>query len=144
MQKEEDNVYSSKMTKIKLKEKYGDSVRFVSREGRKDTILFGYVGSTLTKSWYDQQKSGQCDEAERLIKATAQILKGAIRNYKYETMEITTKGMTTAKNHLISLMTPIYFTNHQKRQLIDFLKKYRCIIYVKSYLKCEFKKFALE
>ena len=59
MQKEEDNVYSSKMTKIKLKEKNGDSVRFVSREGRKDTILFGYVGSTLMKSWYDQQKSGQ-------------------------------------------------------------------------------------
>ena len=41
-------------------------------------------------------------------------------------------------------MTPIYFTNYQKRQLVDFLKKYPCIIYVKSYLKCEFKKFALE
>ena len=59
-------------------------------------------------------------------------------------MEITAKGITTAKNHLIYLMTPIYFTNHQKRQLIDFLKKYLCIIYVKSYLKCEFKKFSLE
>ena len=59
-------------------------------------------------------------------------------------MEITAKRMTTAKNHLINLMTPIYFTNHQKRQLVDFLKKYPCIIYVKSCLKCGFKKFALE
>ena len=30
-------------------------------------------------------------------------------------MEITTKGIATAKNHLINLMTAIYFTNHQKR-----------------------------
>ena len=28
-----------------------------------------------------------------------------------------------AKNFLINLMTTIYFTNHQKRQLVDFLKK---------------------
>ena len=59
-------------------------------------------------------------------------------------MEITTKEITMAKNHLINLVTPIYFTNYQKRQLVDVLKKYPCIIYVKSYLKCEFKKFALE
>ena len=61
-----------------------------------------------------------------------------------ENMEITTKGITTAKDHLINLMTSIYFTNHEKRQLVDFLKKYSCIIYVKSYLKREFKKFAVE
>ena len=34
MQKERDDVNSLKITKIKLKEKYGDSVQFVSREGR--------------------------------------------------------------------------------------------------------------
>ena len=44
------------------------------------------------------------------------------------------KGITTAKSHLINLMTPIYSTNHQKRQLVNFLKKYACIIYVKSCL----------
>ena len=59
-------------------------------------------------------------------------------------MEITTKGISTAKNHLINLMAPIYFTYYQKRQLVDFLEKYPCIIYVKSYLRREFKKFALE
>ena len=47
-------------------------------------------------------------------------------------MEITSKGMTTTKNPLINLMTTIYFTNHQKGQLVDFLKKHPCVIYVKN------------
>ena len=59
-------------------------------------------------------------------------------------MEIITKGMTTTKIPLINLMTTIYFTNYQKRQLIDFLKKYLCIIYVKNCHECELQKFALE
>ena len=59
-------------------------------------------------------------------------------------MEITTKGMTTTKSHLINLMDTIYFTNHQKRQPVDLLKKYPYIIYVKNYLEGEFQKFALE
>ena len=59
-------------------------------------------------------------------------------------MEITTKGMTTTKSYLINLMATIYFTNHQQRQLIDFLKKYPYIIYVKNCLELEFQKFSLE
>ena len=38
-------------------------------------------------------------------------------------MEITTKGMTATKIRLINLMTAIYLTNHQKRQLVDFLRQ---------------------
>ena len=37
-----------------------------------------------------------------------------------------------------------YFTNHQKRRLVGFLKKYRCFIYVKNCLECDFQKFALK
>ena len=53
--------------------------------------------------------------------------------------EVTSKGMTTTKNPLINLMTTIYFTNHQKGQLVDFLKKYPCVIYVKNPLNVNFK-----
>ena len=53
-------------------------------------------------------------------------------------MEITTKGMATAKKLFDKSNTTIYFNNHQKRQLVDFLKKYTFIIYVKNCLKCEF------
>ena len=59
-------------------------------------------------------------------------------------MEKTTKAMTTTKIPLINLMTTIYFSNHQKRQLVDFLKKYPCIIYVKNCLEYEFQKFSHE
>ena len=59
-------------------------------------------------------------------------------------MEIATKGMTRQKIHLINLMSTIYFTNHKKGQLVDFLKKYPCIIYAKNYLECKFQKFGLK
>ena len=41
-------------------------------------------------------------------------------------------------------MTTIYFPNQEKRKLVDFLKKYPCIIYVQICFECEFLKFALE
>ena len=53
-------------------------------------------------------------------------------------------GMAMTKSHLINLMTIIYFTNHQKRQLADFLKKYSYTIYVKNCLERGFQNFALE
>ena len=34
-------------------------------------------------------------------------------------------------------MAIIYFTNHQKRQLVDFSKQHPCIIYVKNCHECE-------
>ena len=43
-------------------------------------------------------------------------------------------------------MTTIYFTNHQKRQLVEILKKYPCITYVKKCFESEkrLEKFAVE
>lgn len=85
MQKLGDDVYSVKMTKIKLKERYGDSLQFVNREGRSDIILLDNISVILTESWYDQRKSNQCDEAERIIKTAAKILKGVIKNHTHQT-----------------------------------------------------------
>ena len=59
-------------------------------------------------------------------------------------MEITTKGMTATKIPLINLMTTIYLTNHQKRQLVDFLRQCPRIIYAKNCLECECQTFSLE
>ena len=39
MQKLGDDVYSVKMTKIKLKGRYGDSLQCVNKEGRSNIIL---------------------------------------------------------------------------------------------------------
>ena len=85
MQKLGGDVYSVKMTKIKSKKRYGDSLQFVNREGRSDIILLDNISVTLTESWYDQRKSNQCDEAERIIKAVTKILKGVIKNHTHQT-----------------------------------------------------------
>ena len=50
MQKLGDDVRSVKMTKIKLKERYGDSLQFVNREGRSDIILLDNTSVILTES----------------------------------------------------------------------------------------------
>ena len=50
----------------------------------------------------------------------------------------------TIKNSFNKLITTIYFTNHQKRQLVDFLRKYSYTIYVNNYLECKFQKFTFE
>ena len=55
------------------------------------------------------------------------------------TMEIITKRMLPTKIPLINLMTTIYFNNHQKQQLVDFLKKYPGIIYAKHCPDWEFQ-----
>ena len=50
MQKLGDDIRSVKMTKIKLKERYGDSLQFVNREGRSDIILLDNTSVILTES----------------------------------------------------------------------------------------------
>ena len=57
MQKLGDNVFSVKMTKIKLKERYRDSLQFVNREGRSEIILLENISVILTQSWYNQRQS---------------------------------------------------------------------------------------
>ena len=60
-------------------------------------------------------------------------------------MEITTKGMAKRKNTFNkSNDLTTYFTNYQKRQLVDFLRKYLYIISVKNCLKCKFQKITLK
>ena len=44
------------------------------------------------------------------------------------TMERTTNEWICQQIILIALMTTVYFTNHQKQNLIDYLKKYPGII----------------
>ena len=85
MQKLGDNVYCLKTTKLKLKERYGDSIQYVNREGRSLIILLDKISVILTESWYDQRKPNQCDEAERIIKTAAKILKGEIKNHTHQT-----------------------------------------------------------
>ena len=66
-------------------------------------------------------------------------LHAGLRNYGIliDLCERENNNQSNDKDNLY-LMTTIYFTNHQKWQLVDFSKKYSCIIYVKTCFECRF------
>ena len=99
MQKLGDSVYSLKMTKIKLKERFGDSLQFVNIEERSNIILLENIRVILTECWYDHQKSNQCDKTECIIKTAAKILKGVIKIRTYQTdLYLTIDSMRDSNN----------------------------------------------
>ena len=51
-----NDVYSIKITKIKLKERNGEFLRFVIREGSSNMILLVSVRHILCKIWYQEKK----------------------------------------------------------------------------------------
>ena len=73
------------MTKKKLSEKYREGINFVSRNGKSDIIILSNISSTLTEAWYNKQKVSKADEAERIIKTAAKLIKNAIKNHTHET-----------------------------------------------------------
>ena len=49
MSKLGDDIYSSKMTQIKLKERYGDSMHLVTRDGKSNIIVLDRVSDILSE-----------------------------------------------------------------------------------------------
>ena len=73
------------MTKKTLQEKYREEINFISRNGKSDIIIFSNISSTLTEAWYNKRKVSKADEAERIIKTVAKLIKNAIKNLTHET-----------------------------------------------------------
>ena len=78
-----EEVYSQKQTKRELEMKYKEDIQFVSRSGKSDIIMLSGVSSILTEAWYTNRQSEPADEAERIIKAAAGLIKNAIRNHDH-------------------------------------------------------------
>ena len=51
-----DDIYSPKMTQIKLKERYGDSMHLVTRDGKSKTIVLDTISGILSEKWYKKQR----------------------------------------------------------------------------------------
>ena len=81
-----DSVYSTKRLKQKLLETYKEHIFFAEREGRKNVICFrDTVSMIINDAWYDDRKKDSRDEARRIVKAAAKILKSEIRDTSYTT-----------------------------------------------------------
>ena len=85
MEEQHENDYSPLMTKKELQEKYRKEINFVSRNGKSGIIILSNINSTLTEAWYNERKVSKADEAERIIKTAAKLIKNAIKNYTHET-----------------------------------------------------------
>ncbi|XP_076800982.1 uncharacterized protein LOC143445626 [Clavelina lepadiformis] len=84
MQELGDDVYSLKMTQIKIKEKYGNSLRFVERNGKSKIILLDRVSGIIGEKWYEERDSNVSQETERIVKTAAKLIKDAIKNHEHE------------------------------------------------------------
>ena len=54
MSKLGDDIYSPKMTQMKLKERYGASMRLVTRDGKSNIIVLDRVSDILLEKWYQE------------------------------------------------------------------------------------------
>lgn len=77
---DEDNVYSVKWLKEKLKSRYGEYVFFANVEGRLDVVCFKRLaGYLINEQWYLARKQSAADEPQRIIQLAAKIILGEIR-----------------------------------------------------------------
>ena len=72
------------MTQQKLQEKYGDSMKLVTKDGKSNIILLERVADVLSERWYNERKTNICDESELEIRTAAKLLREAIKNDKHE------------------------------------------------------------
>ena len=69
MSKLGDDIYSPKMTQIKLKERYGNSMRLLTRDGKSNIIVLDIdrVCDILSQKWYKEQRKENVNFQPALI-----------------------------------------------------------------------------
>ena len=74
-----EEVFGAKWIKKKLQEKYSD-IFFAEVAGRKNVICFKDMASYIVSdTWYAERKEGINDEAKRIIKTAAKLVKNNIK-----------------------------------------------------------------
>lgn len=77
-----DEVYTMKMTREKLKSRYGSSLEFIDRNSRNNLIMIDKTKEILSEKWYQQRKRG-AEESERIVKTAAQLIKQSVKNFEH-------------------------------------------------------------
>ena len=73
-------VFGAKWIKKKLQEKYSDNIFFAEVAGRKNVICFKDMASYIVSdTWYAERKEDINDEAKRIIKTAAKLVKNNIK-----------------------------------------------------------------
>ena len=118
-----DEVYSVKMTKNKLEEKYKNCINFVSREGKSNIILLNRAAEVLSEKWYKERQNRIGDETIRIVRTAGVLLKEAIKNYENDsTTYPTCDDIKSPMNHvpnLLKLFLNELFTSEIKQAVIS-------------------------
>ena len=72
------------MTKQKLQEKYGDSMKLVTKDGKSNIILLERITYILSEQWHSERKTNISEESERVIRTATKVLREAIKNNEHE------------------------------------------------------------
>ena len=106
-----DDIYSPKITQIKSKERYRDSMRLITRDGKSNVIVLDRVSDILSEKWYkEQRKEDVIDESKRIVKTAAKLIRKAIRNFDHSTSTYpSTEYIRDTKNHAPELLE--FFVN---------------------------------
>ena len=48
-------IYSQRMTRIELNNKYKDGIQFVNRSGKSDIIMVNDINAILAEAWYEDR-----------------------------------------------------------------------------------------
>ena len=73
-----NNIYTLKTMQQKLQEKYGHSMKLVTRDGKID-IFLEIVADILSEQWYNERTKNISDELERVIRTAVKLLREAIK-----------------------------------------------------------------
>lgn len=87
-----EEVYTSKRLKQKLQDTYGEYVFFADLgRGKREVVCFRNMAShVVSEKWRQQSRTDPDEEAERIIKATARIIREEIRAQQYRKDEYPT------------------------------------------------------
>ena len=104
-----EEIYSLKMTQNKLKEKYGDSMQLVSRQGKSNVIILDRFRHILCENWYTRKKHNAEDEKIRVITAAAKLLSDCIKNFDHDVKTYPLiEDVTNNENTCIPLLLKVF------------------------------------
>ena len=115
-----DDTYTLKMTQVKLKEKYDDSLRLVSREGKSNIILLDKVGDIISEKCYKERKNYLSVETERIVTTAAKLLKDAIKNYAHETGTYPAADYISSGNDCVPHLLQVFINELVKSPVKQF------------------------
>ena len=82
----EDKVYSMTWLKKQLQTKYEDQLYFSEINGKSNVVCFRNMGNRIINDkWYQEKKNNIDDEAARVVKTAAKLIKAELRETIYNT-----------------------------------------------------------